>query len=1002
MSRPFDLEPAAWAQLRRLLDEALAIESGERARWVDALSVEHDALKPHLHRLLERADQPSDADRFETMPRMGDQATDAEPAAPTVGPYHCLRLLGEGGMSSVWLAERTDVLLNRPVALKLPRAAWRHAGLAQRMAQEREILGLLDHPNIARIYDAGVAPDGQPWLALEYVEGLPIDEHCRLRSLDLRARVALFKQVAEAVAHAHAKLVVHRDLKPSNILVTPNGIVRLLDFGIAKLVGEAQAGQPELTVNAARVMTPRYAAPEQVLGQPISTATDIYALGVLLFELLTGQRPYRLARDTAAALEEAVLHAQPPRPSTVAADRKLARALRGDLDTIVLKALKKAPRDRYGTATALADDLDHWLHQRPVRARPDSARYRASKFILRNRLGIGIAGALLLSLTAGLAAALWQADRAQREAAKALAIKDYLVSLFAANDIDQQDGQRKRQQSVQQLLEQSADSLGTGLGTQPEVRDELQRVVGGLLQDLTITDAAVRIRQQRVQQLDAARAPAAQQVQAIFDLAVSLRERGDVDASRTTLLQAVQLCSHETAAVLACRTSQVELGRLDVAARRIEPALARVEPVVAELRREAPRSAATADAVELLGILRILQNRGEEAWGLLQQSMDIRRELWRDQPVRLAKARRELGRDLWTMRYLSQAESELRSAWEITRDALGADHAATATTELNLGRLTAYLGLRPDGLDHVRHASAVFFREGGRFDPPDVLTAHVVLANLLVVDGYLAEAGPEIKRALGFRITLQETESYDPTLDQSHARYLLDTGRFAEARAALEALRAKTAAIYGLDHPDTAERSLRIANVLIAEGQLAAAQREIDAVLGSQDSREAVFGSVKHKALLARAQLLLEQGRADLAQPIIDEQIEVAKRTPRENVYRDVLYLVHDLAARTAAATGHPQQASEHFEQAIALLRFASPNHPYLAATRARYALHLLGQQKTAAAEAQIERAQAALQAQPLAGQQFRRPLLQAQEALAKAGRIPAPAASRVVTARQG
>jgi eukaryotic-like serine/threonine-protein kinase len=808
--------------------------------------------------------------------------------------------------------------------------------------------------------------------------------------------------VAEAVAHAHAKLVVHRDLKPSNILVTLGGTVRLLDFGIAKLVGEAQAGQPDLTVEAARVMTPRYAAPEQVLGQPISTATDIYALGVLLFELLTGERPYKPARDTAAALEEAVLHAQPPRPSTVATDHRLARALRGDLDTIVLKALKKGPQDRYGTATALADDLDHWLHDRPVRARPDSARYRASKFVVRNRLGIGIAGALLLSLTGGLAAALWQADRAQREAAKALAIKDYLVSLFAANDIDQADGQRKRQQSVQQLLEQSADSLGTGLGTQPEVRDELQRVVGGLLQDLTITDAAVHIRQRRVQQLQAAKAPAAQQVPALFDLAVSLREQGDADASRATLMQTVPLCSHEASAVLACRMSQVELSRLDFAERRIEPALARVEPVVAALRLEAPHSAATADAVELLGMLRILQNRSEEAWGLLQQSMDIRRELWRDQPVRLAKARTELGRDLWTMRYLSQAESELRSAWEITRDALGADHATTATTELNLGRLTAYLGLRPDGLDHVRHASAVLFGEGGRFDPPDVLTAHVVLANLLVFGGYLTEAGPAIERALAFRMRLQETESFDPALDQSHARYLLDSGRLAEARAALEALRAKTAAIYGPNHPETADRSLRIAVVLIAEGQLTAAQHEIEAVLASQDAREAVFGSVKHRAMLARAQLLLEQGRADLAQPLVDEQVEAAKRTPRENMYCDMLYQVHDLAARTAAATGHPQQASEHFEQAIALLRFASPNHPYLAATRARYALHLLAQQQTAAAAAQIERAQAALQAQPQAGEQFRRPLLQAQQALAKAGHAPSSGASQVATARQG
>jgi eukaryotic-like serine/threonine-protein kinase len=991
MSRPFDLEPAAWAQLRQLLDDALALDPAKQAPWVDALPNEHELLKPHLRRLLGQAGETGAADRFETMPRIDDQPVDPGAATPTVGPYHCLRLLGEGGMSSVWLAERTDVLLNRPVALKLPRAAWRHAGLAQRMAQEREILGLLDHPNIARIYDAGVAPDGQPWLALEYVAGLPIDEHCRLHGLDLRARVALFKQVAEAVAHAHAKLVVHRDLKPSNILVTTGGIVRLLDFGIAKLVGEAQAGQPELTLNAARVMTPRYAAPEQVLGQPISTATDIYALGVLLFELLTGERPYRLARDTAAALEEAVLHAQPPRPSTVAADRKLARALRGDLDTIVLKALKKAPQERYGTATALADDLDHWLHDRPVRARPDSARYRASKFIVRNRLGIGIAGALLLSLTAGLAAALWQADRAQREAAKALAIKDYLVSLFAANDVEQQDGLKKRQQSVQQLLEQSADSLGTGLQTQPEVLDELQRTVGDLLQDLLLTDAAIRLRQQRVQHLQETNAPMAQQVPALFDLAISYRTRGDVASSREHLSRAVQLCNAKAHTLLACRDVQVELARMEFADRRIAPAVAQLEPVAAALRSEAPRSSELGQALDLLGMLRALQNRNDEALALMRESMQIRAEVWRTQPMRLARARARLGRNLWAMRHLAAAEGELHSAWETSRETLGLDHPFTARIELDLGRLTAYLGLRPGGLGHVRRAADVFLRDPARFDPPDVLAAHFVLGNVLLSDGLLAEAGSALERALAFRAVMQGAESADPTLDQSWAIYLLEMGRFTEARSWLETMRRRTAATYGNDHPETADRSLRIASVWMAEGRLEEAQHEIDRVLASQDALEAVFGSVKHRALLARAELLLEQGRADLAQPLVDAQIEAAQRTPRENVRRDALHQLHELAARTAAANGRAQQAGEHFERALAALEHVDRGNPHLAATRARYATLLLARRDAVAAQRQIDLAREALQTVPAAGPQFQQPLREALQALADFKRTAAP-----------
>jgi eukaryotic-like serine/threonine-protein kinase len=991
MSRPFDLEPAAWAQLRQLLDEALELDPAARLPWVDALGAEPDKLKPHLRRLLERADQTGEAHRFETMPHVDDQATDTGHAAPTVGPYRCLRLLGEGGMSSVWLAERTDVLLNRPVALKLPRAAWRHAGLAQRMAQEREILGVLDHPNVARIYDAGVAADGQPWLALEYVQGLPIDEHCRLHQLDLRARVALFKQVAEAVAHAHAKLVVHRDLKPSNILVTASDTVRLLDFGIAKLVGEAQAGQPDLTQNAARVMTPRYAAPEQVLGQPISTATDIYALGVLLFELLTGQLPYKPARDTAAALEEAVLHAQPPRPSTVAADRKLSRALRGDLDTIVLKALKKAPQDRYGTATALADDLDHWLHDRPVRARPDSACYRASKFILRNRLGIGIAGALLLSLTAGLAAALWQADRAQREAAKALAIKDYLVSLFAANDVEQQDGIKKRQQSVQQLLEQSADSLGTGLQTQPEVLDELQRTVGGLLHDLLLTDAAIRLRQQRVQRLQEANAPMAQQVPALFELAISYRTRGDVASSRERLSRAVQLCGAKAHTLLACRAAQVELARMEFADRRIAPAVAQLEPVAAALRNEAPGSSELGDALDVLGMLRATQNRNDEALALMRESMQIRAVVWRAQPMSLARARSRFGRNLWAMRHFSAAESELSSAWQTSRDTLGLDHPFTARIELDLGRLTVYLGLRPGGLDHVRHAADVFLRDPTSFNPPDVLAAHFVLGNVLLNEGLLAEAGPTLERALGFRAGMQGAESADPTLDQSWAMYLLEMGRFAEARAWLEAMRRRTATTYGDDHPETADRSLRIASVWMAEGRLEEAQHEIDRVLTSQDAREAVFGSLKHRALLARAELLLERGRADLAQPLVDAQLQAAQRTPRDNVRRDALHQLHELAARTAAANGRTQQAGEQFQLSLAALEHVDRRNPHLAATRAYYAAYLLARRDAAAAQRQIELARDALQTPPAAGPQFQRPLREALQALADFKRTAAP-----------
>ncbi len=265
-------------------------------------------------------------------------------AGMLVGPYRLLREIGTGGMGAVWLAERADGMLKRRVALKLPRLAWDIPGLAGRMERERDILAELEHQNIARLYDAGVDAQGRPYLAMEYVEGRPLDVYCREHGLGVQERLGLFLQVARAVAHAHARLVVHRDLKPTNILVTSDGSVRLLDFGIAKLlegeVGRESANESLLTQLGGRALTPDYASPEQIRGQAITVAVDIYSLGVVLYELLTGERPYKVA--SAAMLEDAVVRLEAPLASSVAHDKARARELRGDLDTIVAKALKKS------------------------------------------------------------------------------------------------------------------------------------------------------------------------------------------------------------------------------------------------------------------------------------------------------------------------------------------------------------------------------------------------------------------------------------------------------------------------------------------------------------------------------------------------------------------------------------------------------------------------------------------------------------------------------------
>jgi serine/threonine-protein kinase len=486
MKANFDLDPVQWSRLRGLLDGALALAPAERATWIERLGPEDEDLKPRLRALLAHA--AGDSSPLDTLPHVETaqflaeraQRGEGDALAPgaVVGPYRLIRLLGEGGMGAVWLAERTDLLQRRQVALKLPRLLTGRAALAERLAREREILAMLEHPNIARLYDAGLAADGQPYLALEYVEGERIDAWCARKALDVPARLRLFMQVARAVARAHSQLVVHRDLKPANILVTEAGDVKLLDFGVAKLLEDGSAQETELTQLAGRALTPDYAAPEQILGQALGTAVDVYALGVVLFELLTGSRPYKLKRDSRAALEEAIVAAEPARPSTVVTEPKLRKRLRGDLDTIVLKALKKAPAERYGTVEAMAEDIERHLDQRPVLAQPDSRLYRLQKFAARNRLAVGAASVVATTVVVGVAVSLWQTRAALAEKQRANQVKAFVASIF--RDASPWTGPQRRLTAAD-LLKLARERAERSFADQPEIRTELFTIVGASL-----------------------------------------------------------------------------------------------------------------------------------------------------------------------------------------------------------------------------------------------------------------------------------------------------------------------------------------------------------------------------------------------------------------------------------------------------------------------------------------------------------------------------------------
>ena len=409
------------ALISRLLDEALPLDDAGRRRWLETLPTEYqDLLTPLRQALLPEFYQSPDGRNFATFLETADEEagraelTGLQPGDP-IGPYELIRLLGAGGMAEVWLAKRADGAFTREVALKLPSMTRVRHDLEQRFFRERDILASLEHPNIARLYDAGIDLHGLPYLSMEYVQGELLTDWCDAQRLDIRARLRLFLQVLEAVHYAHERQVIHRDLKPSNILVTKSGQVRLLDFGVATLLDNGEvAGKTPLTTVYGHALTPIYCSPELIRGDPVAAKSDIYSLGVVLFELLTGDRPYRLnAGASRAILEHAIAAAEVRKPSTQIVQEawgargvtheQLTRQLRGDVDHIVLKSLEKEPSARYASAAAMADDVQRYLDGKPIAAQAPRLSYRLGKFLRRNRTVVSVvagAGVLVLAMAA--------------------------------------------------------------------------------------------------------------------------------------------------------------------------------------------------------------------------------------------------------------------------------------------------------------------------------------------------------------------------------------------------------------------------------------------------------------------------------------------------------------------------------------------------------------------------------------------------------------------------
>ena len=759
-----------WQAVSPHLDRAIEMAEEERGPWLESLRAQEPEVAADLEMLLE---ERSALDR-EGFLEGSALPPAASLAGQAIGAYTLVSLIGQGGMGTVWLARRSDGRFQREAAVKLLNASLVGRAGEERFRREGSILARLAHPHIARLVDAGVSPGGQPYLVLERVEGEAIDLYCDGKNLDVRARLLLFLDVLGAVAHAHANLIVHRDIKPSNVLVGKDGEVKLLDFGIAKLLeGDGSGESTELTREGGRVLTPEYAAPEQITGGTITTATDVYALGILLYLLLTGRHPAEESRGSTADLVRAIVEKAPRRLSDSVADARtvplqarqknaglratspegLRRALKGDLDTIVARALKKDPQERYSSVTALAEDVRRYLDNKPISARPDTLAYRAAKFARRHARGVAVAAVVVLLIaglvgfyTARLAA---ERDRARFQAEKAEKVAQLLTGLLTGADPYARDG---KEPTVRSILDAGAQRIEKELAGEPDLQADMLTVIGRIYQRLGAPDKARPLLREAVALGRRAGGPESARVaQSLNDLGVLLRDGGNGAAAEPMLEEA-----------LAMRRKVLGPAHADVAVTLVELARVyedrgqedRAEPLLREalaIRRRSLGEEHHETATSLNELALLLRQKGDtaDAESLFRRVLAIDRKTRGGDHPDVSAALNNLALVAGDRGDYAAAESLSRQALAVTGKALGQGHPRRATQLNNLASALREQGKYDEAASALEEALGIAVPALGR-DHLLTVTLRVNLARLLLARGEPAKAEPLLRQALEF------------------------------------------------------------------------------------------------------------------------------------------------------------------------------------------------------------------------------------------------------------
>ncbi len=847
-------------KVSEILEDVLAIEPAKRREYLENSGFEQEILQ-EIESLLafeEEAEASMNLSAVEFSKDFFDDDEQNLLIGQQIGVYRIVRELGFGGMGAVYLAERSDGKFSQRVALKLLKREMNTAALRRRFQQEREILASLEHPFIARLLDAGTTDDKIPYIAMEYVEGEPIDVFCDRQSLDLNQRLDLFKKVCSAVDFAHRNLIVHRDLKPSNILVSVDGTPKLLDFGISKILSADLEKSNSATVTKLGAMTPTYASPEQLQHKSVTTATDIYSLGVILYELLSGHRPFQQKEDNLSEIYRAVIESEPPLPSEIIetssrifhektrAETEVkienskpenqtkqtkiptdfsklrqtslpknnisSHALKGDLDNIIFKALKKEPERRYSSAENFSEDIKRHQKGLPVAARPDTFSYRTSKFIKRNSLTVVAAGLVFLAIIGGVLATLWQARQAQAEAAKAQKINKFLQNVlnFSNPHWLSSNPERNRKATIGEAVDKAAERIETELAGEPEIQGEIRLTLGmTYMGQGRSVDAEKQLRSSLENFTNVFGAEDPRTMRAVIVLADSLLLQAKFEEAENLYRKAINIF-HSNETVLGEESNKwlaIALNNLGLI-RKSKGNVNEAEKLFYEALEYANKLSgleAIVSTIVLSNIGIVNQDRGDlqKALQFHRQSLAGLEKISNEPTLETGMIIGNIGNVLKDSGEHSQAETELEKSFEIITETAGEEHPFAAYPLIAWADVNYLQGNYEKALEKVNKASQLQ-KKVLPADHPDFARSQIVLGKIYTKTNREKEGEDLLRKALETRKKGMGSEHpYTAEIKMYLGENLMFQERFREAREILSEALNTLRTTLGENHPLT-------------------------------------------------------------------------------------------------------------------------------------------------------------------------------------------------------